>query len=148
MSHTKGRLVYDGEGRIDALDYRKPTEYVCDDGTPYMGGLVALIYTCGDGTRDANGLRLVACWNACDGIATEALESGEARVVRDELARIETLLRQRDELLASLNGLVEAGDACVDPSNLSGGDIEAMTLFAGADRAARDAIAKATGEAK
>lgn len=31
--------------------------------------------------RDANARRLVACWNACDGVPTEALEAAGTLVV-------------------------------------------------------------------
>lgn len=46
--------------------------------------------------------RIVACVNACAGIPTDQLESGEARYVRNELADIYALEKQRDELLAAL----------------------------------------------
>ena len=58
--------------------------------------------------RNANARRLVACWNACEGLTTENLES--VLTVGDTLASrfkarddIESdLTKQRDELLASL----------------------------------------------
>ena len=56
----------------------------------------------GDGTSEANARRIVACVNACAGIPTDQLESGEARYVRNELADIYALEKRRDELLAAL----------------------------------------------
>lgn len=53
-------------------------------------------------TSEEDARRIVACVNACAGIPTEQLESGEVRSVRDELADIATLEKQRDELLAAL----------------------------------------------
>ena len=49
-----------------------------------------------------NARRIVACVNACAGIPTDQLESGEARYVRNELADIYALEKRRDELLAAL----------------------------------------------
>ncbi len=54
------------------------------------------------GTAEANARRIVACVNACAGIPTDQLESGEARYVRNELADIYALEKRRDELLAAL----------------------------------------------
>ena len=51
----------------------------------------------GDAEAVANMRRLVACWNACEGIDTEYLEGDESL---PHYAR--RLMTQRDELLASL----------------------------------------------
>lgn len=56
---TPGPWAYDGKGRVDAVELRKPTGHICDDGSEYIGGLVALPYPCGAGTHEANG-RLIA----------------------------------------------------------------------------------------
>ncbi|MCY1170275.1 hypothetical protein D9M73_103390 [compost metagenome] len=53
-------------------------------GTIETDSLQANIFTCGVGLRppglsneqDENARRLVACWNACDGLTTEQLEQG------------------------------------------------------------------------
>jgi hypothetical protein len=54
---------------------------------------------------EANARRLVACWNACEGISTEALEGDDApRKLREDR---DLLLAQRDELLAQLKKVRE-----------------------------------------
>lgn len=52
----------------------------------------------GHNRRIANARRLVACWNACDGIGTEELEAGSIQKLRE----------QRDELLAALKAIRNA----------------------------------------
>jgi len=48
--------------------------------------------------------RLVACWNACEGISTESLERGPlSKAFELEQDRADSAGRQRDELLAALN---------------------------------------------
>lgn len=56
--------------------------------------------------REANARRIVACINACEGIPTKDLESGEARQVRDELADIDALERQCENLSRALERIV------------------------------------------
>lgn len=55
---------YPETGRIDALQFRKPTGYITPAGAEYIGGMVALPYSCGDDehrdTRDANGQLMAA----------------------------------------------------------------------------------------
>lgn len=51
--------------------------------------------------------RLVACWNACEGIDTEDLEAGSVNIIdklHDDAAR--RVMARRDELLAAMNGLL------------------------------------------
>ena len=68
-SHTPGPWAWDGEGRIDALQFRKVSPHLVD-GKPYMEGLVALPYSCGGhATHEANA-RLIAA-------APELLEAVE-----------------------------------------------------------------------
>lgn len=60
--HTPGPWAYDGAGRVDAVHFRKPTGNMVDDGSgmkEYIGGLVALPYSCEAGTMEANA-RLIA----------------------------------------------------------------------------------------
>lgn len=72
----------------------------------------------------ANARRLVACWNACDGISTEELEAGAIQKLRE----------QRDELIAALI-------AISDPMKVkSHGDPVVLRKFA------MHAIAKAEGK--
>lgn len=55
--------------------------------------------------------RLVACWNACEGIDTEDLEAGSVSIIaklHDDAAN--RLLAQRDELLAALKAITEILD--------------------------------------
>ncbi len=56
------------------------------------------------GEAAANARRLVACWNACEGISTEALEieRGMTGAVEKLLIRKMEVEAQRDELLAAL----------------------------------------------
>ena len=60
---TPGPWEYDGKSRIDAVQFRKPTGHICEDGSEYIGGLVALPYHCGalgrGDTHEANA-RLIA----------------------------------------------------------------------------------------
>lgn len=58
-----------------------------------------LVAACRQGPEDAR--RLVACWNACDGIPTDVLEE---RKVSEALWR--QLTAQRDELLEALEGVM------------------------------------------
>lgn len=55
----------------------------------------------------ANARRIVACWNACEGISTEALELG---AIQDRIAsacgELYEVKRQRDELLQAIKNLV------------------------------------------
>ncbi len=58
----------------------------------------------------ANAERMVACWNACQGIDTADLDVGSVSIIHklhDEVAKL--VLAQRDELLAALN-LLKATD--------------------------------------
>lgn len=47
----------------------------------------------------SNARRLVACWNACEGVSTEALETCGKSLLDGETAELSA---QRDELLAAL----------------------------------------------
>ena len=84
-------------------------------------------------TAVSNARRLVACWNACQGISTEELvdiaNTGGMLGPREDITRI---AGQRNELLEALKGLMALSDHRVDLRD--------------AAKAARAAIAKATGE--
>lgn len=72
-----------------------------------LTGMMVAVTTTGHGVESKeNARRIIACVNACAGIPTEQLESGEARSVRDELADIAMLEKQRDELLDALERMV------------------------------------------
>lgn len=101
-----------------------------------LAGWVDIVTTDPDGTRslpfiackhhdpEANARRLVACWNACEGISTEDLESErsastgwvrtaskllKATTERDSLRAVNA------ELLEALEGLVSVYDAMNNP---------------------------------
>ena len=83
----------------------------------------------------ANGRRIVACVNACEGISTEQLESWlcMSRPIRKSLEELKSEAdregAQRDDLLEALRGVLRIADRKTDEFD-----------------AARAAIAKATGE--
>jgi hypothetical protein len=81
---------------------------------------------------EANARRLVACWNACEGLHTESLERGKP--LADQLV---DALTQRDELLAALRPF-----ASVDLRSQG-----VHQRFADDVLRARAAIAKSTGGA-
>lgn len=93
----------------------------------------------GDDEADANMRRLAACWNACEGLSTEALERlgtlDRARVELDVI-RVQAIA-QRDELLAALRRAASGLESVSyqDPS------------IASALGVARSALARATGGA-
>lgn len=90
---------------------------------------------------EANARRLVACWNACEGIPTEVLEAQQAGGLPWHVAdQIEQRI-QRDELLAALQAFLQ-GAKCVDSDGyIAYIDIEQAIAQATA------AIAKAGGAA-
>lgn len=98
----------------------------------------------------ANARRLSACWNACAGIPTEALEDGSARAERDELREMTggtfyEIKKQRDELLAALEAmnrayllLMENGrDRIID----LGGECDPLDVMERSDPALRESRA-------
>lgn len=132
--HTPGRIRYyeNGEANNYAL-----LEVGADD-----RWLLTLLHNGHDVTQCqiANMRRLVACWNACEGIKTGILESvtlvGDTllkRFVERDKIELE-LTGQRDELLNALTALADYLDERT-------GDTENRPL-----ENARAAIAKATGE--
>lgn len=100
--HTQGPLMLDTCPRCNVHDLRLNGEsilqshYVGDSYDGYHEGAVSEL----DVAR-----RLVACWNACQGIGTLQLES--LRFPLLELHKKELDLQvQRDELLAALEGVM------------------------------------------
>lgn len=55
----------------------------------------------------ANARRIAACWNACEGIPTEALEADVPGIFR-QINRQEELEAQRDDLLTALQLILSA----------------------------------------
>lgn len=82
--HTQGRLVVRGGFSIYADEGKTPVADTC---------LTASV----PDNDEANARRLVACWNACQGVPTEVLEGG---LVADQLWG--HLTAQRGTLLAAL----------------------------------------------
>lgn len=56
--------------------------------------------------------RIVACWNACEGISTESLESESSAVMgwTRTASKLINATKQRDELLATLEQLIASAD--------------------------------------
>lgn len=108
--HTPGRL----EVAVQIFDNDGAPESVIQG----MGGAasvaVALDFGANNhGMREANARRLAACWNACEGIPTEALEAQQSGGLPwsvadqiDKLAALSRAERQSDELLAALKKLL------------------------------------------
>lgn len=84
--HTQGRLFF-------AYD---------DNGFYEIGSdanSLRIAFTYGEGeTDESNARRLVACWNACEGIPTARVEAGAV----DILAYSMDIKAQRDELLTTI----------------------------------------------
>lgn len=75
----------------------------------------------------ADARRLVACWNACEGIQTELLEQYysdrdglDAALDQASLRKHATAVQQRDELLEALKGAVSALDALIEKVDRTG----------------------------
>jgi hypothetical protein len=64
----------------------------------------------GSKIMEANARRLVACWNACEGISTAALEGKADDILEYNI----TLLHQRDELKAALKVMLRGYAAVHD----------------------------------
>lgn len=76
-------------------------------------GLMVAVATTGYGvSSEANARRIVACVNACVGVGTEYLEDNGPII---ELVREHnTVLKQRDELLAALEKFMDSHEECAD----------------------------------
>lgn len=85
--NTKGRLYVTTDD-----------EYFVIGPKPDLNDSVAHVWLEGDARR------LVACWNACEGVATEWLEQNQAVAGRDHACE-----RARDELIATMRLLLDGG---------------------------------------
>ena len=149
--HTPGRLLAE---RIPATFNPKMDGFQLVGVTPEGNDLMTVALCTVNEADEANARRLVACWNACEGISDENLDRldghwGQGYVKeRDARARAE---RQRDDLLAALRMVMAcAGDISAAPDGLlemalDDGDEETRRQ-ANAFLVARAAIAKVTGE--
>lgn len=109
-------------------------------GTVNLSAEVTGLFSSDVEEAEANARRLVACWNACEGVDDELLEDDCIRKTREDR---DELLKQRDELLEALRAFLRA------PSVGSAGPgsvtiaVQEFNL-----RAARAAISNATGAPK
>ncbi len=108
----------------------------------------------------ANARRLVACWNACEGVSTEWLEAqtdpaseelfGKSEPMDKRLQaamqEAEALKAQRDELLATLGALTHYAE-CQVRAFSGGTPYLDMTLFPSLCASARAVLAKHDGGA-
>jgi hypothetical protein len=97
MSHTQGKLGFDQYGSIKT----SRGETLSLDGVSMPCG-----YVPSEHIGKKNARRLVACWNACDGISTEALEMAAALGGLRDVSPGAAVFSQRDELLAALKDML------------------------------------------
>lgn len=99
----------------------------------------------------ANARRLVACWNACDGIDTDDLEAHSVNIIHklhDDAAK--RVLSERDELLEALKECIEDSEQAVCEYIEKYGETyrpQRLQVMRSTVAKARAAIAKAGGEA-
>lgn len=98
-THTQGKLTHKRLGVIVGGPF---VEFARGSGQKQL----AIVCGVDDGSEiEDNARRLVACWNACEGVPTDALEQiegfGKAALPYHELKA------QRDELIAVSKGLLE-----------------------------------------
>lgn len=77
-----------------------------DDGLTYVASVYCHVVR---GRSEANAKRLVAAWNACQGIDTKDLESGSVNIIQrlhDQAAK--NVLTQRNTLLMTLDRLLKS----------------------------------------
>lgn len=111
--HTQGRLrleqVEDDSGHITHLCPVDAEDMSILTVVEHESVKFAAVYH----SEDAR--RLVACWNACEGIRTEALEH-RSHMLKAGDDQITMLTAQRDELLAALHLLVAGIENNVSPT--------------------------------
>jgi hypothetical protein len=104
--HTEGKLEYAHRQRGDGM---YSTELFDAKGVTVASAAWYPIKTeTGTTTnREENARRLVACWNACDGIDTASLEGKGclAHLVNDISQQVDDARRERDELVNVLREL-------------------------------------------
>lgn len=105
--HTPGRLIVRNGYSLYAADGKTPVADTC------------LTNSVPD-NDEANARRLVACWNACEGLPDEFLNSNPIKqLVQSLWDRNSELEGQRDELLAALRMVMAcAGDISAAPDGL------------------------------
>lgn len=96
-SHTQGGVIAVGAWveaiRDDAADLCN-----CDPASMGQSGMRS------DEETRANARRIAACWNACDGISTDALESNGSAVMgwTRTASKLIQVAKERDALLAAI----------------------------------------------
>lgn len=131
--YTPGELSVEEEYGAEIVSFEDG--HIVDVATVYCHAI--------DGRTEANAERLVACWNACQGIDTADMKAGSVSIIHklhDEAAK--RVLAQRDEPLAALN-LLKAAD--FGANVITAEDERHMDSVAAF---ARSAIAKVEGGAK
>lgn len=96
-AHTEGRL------KARAWSNHAETTIVRDD----LAGPVEAVAECSGFGRasehcEANARRLVACWNACEGVSTETLECLKDFQRQSAMQSLQATLAERDELIEAL----------------------------------------------
>lgn len=123
--HTPGRLKV---GRHGAIVGGPEFEFVNGSGVKQLA-MTCVVPEGVDGDQESNARRLVAAWNACEGVPTEKLENFAA------VGAI--ILSQRDELVEALAAFLRAPSVGSDKPGSSTIVVQDFNL-----RAARAAIAK------
>lgn len=96
--HTKGKLIQHPESGGQIGLYASGHGYVAF--VP-LGSFEHFIYA-----QRANARRVLACWNACDGISTETLQDFKLDDIEAHaLERVQTLEDERDELVKALRDM-------------------------------------------
>jgi uncharacterized protein (DUF1810 family) len=102
-------------------------------GEMHAGGRIALMserFTIADvlsafssGVDEANARRLVACWNACEGIPTDWMEKHAFgsidATLQSAMSQVADARAQRDQLLAALRNYVDGCSMSVDASTVA-----------------------------
>lgn len=105
--------IFDNDGAHETV--------ICGTGPEFTGHAIAVAidFKNAPGMREANARRLVACWNACDGLSDEALDGGwnvrsmsaYAKGLENKLAAARALLadavKPHDEHVATLKAAGE-----------------------------------------
>jgi hypothetical protein len=105
-THTTGHLCVTGDGDTTSLRAFDTDELVASiewDGEP-------------EGKANENARRLVACWNACEGITTEQLEAGALAELIEAAKKAQAMMgiperiapRHRRELCDAIAGVTTA----------------------------------------
>ncbi len=108
--HTQGLLTLSRLGNVTGGPVRT---YAGGPGQDQIFMVCSLDSDNGD--KEANARRVVACWNACNGLHTESLERGKP--LADQIV---DALNQRDELIEALKLFVKYEAAMDDRDDVSG----------------------------